>query len=146
LATPCRAFFTFTAAKSSLNPRTWSSIAEILDHAGDFLISQSDYRHGFELYRQAAARFPDAAALHQDLCLCAGKQGHQDVALAAAEAALALEPDSQELVNDMGWTLYERGEPERALPFLQRAVELDPQDALAAENLRICREAIDEHP
>jgi tetratricopeptide (TPR) repeat protein len=120
-------------------------LAEILDHAGDFLISRSDYRAGFELYQRAAARFPDTAALHQGLCLCAGKQGHQDIALAAAEAALVLEPDNQALVNDMGWTLYERGEPDRALPFLQRAVELDPQDALAAENLRICREALEEH-
>ena len=120
-------------------------LAEILDHAGDFLISRSDYRDGFELYQRAVARFPDAAALHQGLCLCAGYQGLHEVALAAAEAALALEPDNQELVNDMGWTLYERGEPDRALPFLQRAVELDPQDALAAENLRICREAFEEH-
>ena len=40
-----------------------------------------------------------------------------------------------------------RGEPERALPFLQRAVGMAPQDALAAENLRICREALrEEHP
>ncbi len=120
-------------------------LADILDHAGDFLISRSDYRDGFELYQRATARFPDVAALHQGLCLCAGRQGHQDIALAAAEAALALEPDNQELVNDLGWTLYERGEPDRALPFLQRAVELDPQDTLAAENLRICREAREEH-
>ncbi len=121
-------------------------LAEIIDHAGDFLISRSDYRDGFELYRQATRRFPDAAALHQGLSLCAGKEGHQDIALAAAEAALALEPDNQAVVNDMGWTLYERGEPDRALPFLQRAVELDPQDALAAENLRICREALELRP
>ncbi len=127
------------------HPAEAPDLAEILDHAGDFLISRSDYRVGFELYQRAVARFPDAAALHQGLCLCAGHQGHHEVALAAAEAALALEPDNQELVNDMGWTLYERGEPARALPFLQRAVELDPQDALAAENLRICREAFEEH-
>jgi tetratricopeptide (TPR) repeat protein len=120
-------------------------LAEILDHAGDFLISRSDYRDGFEFYQRAVAHFPDAASLHQGLCLCAGHQGHHEVALAAAKAALALEPDNQEVVNDMGWTLYERGEPDRALPFLQRAVELDPQDALAAENLRICREALEEH-
>ena len=126
-------------------PAEAPDLAEILDHAGDFLISRSDYRDGFELYQRAVAHFPDAAALHQGLCLCAGHQGHHEVALAAAEAALALEPDNQELVNDMGWTLYERGEPDRALPFLQRAVELDPQDALAAENLRICREAFEEH-
>ena len=72
------------------------------------------------------------------------RRGHHEVALAAAEAALALEPDNQELVNDRGWTLYERGQPDRALPFLQRAVEMDPQDELAAENLRICRGACDD--
>lgn len=126
-------------------PTEAPDLAEILDHAGDFLISRSDYRDGFELYQRAVTHFPNAAALHQGLCLCAGHQGHHEVALAAAEAALALEPDNQELVNDMGWTLYERGELDRALPFLQRAVELDPQDPLAAENLRICRETLDQH-
>jgi tetratricopeptide (TPR) repeat protein len=120
-------------------------LAEILDLAGDFLISRSDYRDGLELYQRAVAHFPETAALHQGLCVCAGHQGHPEIALAAAEAALALEPDNQELVNDLGWTHYERGEPDRALPFLQRAVELDPQDELAAENLRICLEALDEH-
>ena len=125
-------------------PTDAPDLAEILDQAGDFLISRSDYRDGFELYERAVVHFPDAAALHQGLSLCAGRQGHHEVALAAAEAALALEPDNQAVVNDMGWTLYEGGEPDRALPFLQRALELDPQDALAAENLRICREALEE--
>ena len=126
-------------------PKEAPDLAEIVDHAGDFLISRSDYRDGFELYQRAVLHFPDSAALHHGLRLCAGRQGHHEVALAAAETALALEPLNQELVNDMGWTLYERGEPDRALPFLQRAVELDPQDALAAaQNLRICREALEE--
>lgn len=120
-------------------------LAEILDLAGDFLISRSDYGDGFELYQRAVAHFPETAVLHQGLCVCSGHEGHQEIALAAAEAALALEPDNQELVNDLGWTHYERGEPDRALPFLQRAVEMDPRDALTAENLRICLEALDEH-
>jgi len=139
-----RLFSLLDLADNEFGPET-PDLAEILDHAGDFLISRSDYRDGFELYQRAAARFPDVAALHQGLCVCAGHQGNHEVAQAAAEAALALEPDNQELVNDMGWTLYERGEPDRALPFLLRAVELDPQDALAAENLRICRERLEEH-
>ncbi len=126
-------------------PAEGPDLAEILDQAGDFLISRSDYRSGFGLYQRAVTHFPDVAALHQGLSLRAGRQGHHEVALAAAEAALALEPDSQELSNAMGWTLDERGEPDRALPFLQCAVELDPEDALAAENLRICREAFKQH-
>ena len=125
-------------------PTAEPDLAEILDLAGEFLIGRSDYRDGFELYQQAVAHYPEVAALHQGLCVCAGHQGHQDLALRAAEAALALEPDNQAVVNDLGWTLYERGELDRALSYLQRAVELDPEDPLAEENLRICREALDE--
>ena len=39
-------------------PTDVPDLAEILDHAGDFLISRSDYRDGFELYQRAVAHFP----------------------------------------------------------------------------------------
>lgn len=126
------------------SPTAEPDLAEILDLAGEFLIGRCDYRDGLELYQRAVAHFPDVAALHQGVCVCAGHEGDPDLALTAAEAAHALEPDNQQVVNDLGWTLYERGELDRALSHLQRAVEMDPEDALAEENLRICREALDE--
>lgn len=120
-----------------------SNLADVLDQAGDFLISRSEYGDGFELYQRASARYPEVAVLHQGLCVCAGREGDHDTALAAAEAALALEPDNQRLVNDLGWTLFERGEYERSLAQLERAVALDPEDELAAENLRLCIEKLE---
>jgi tetratricopeptide (TPR) repeat protein len=114
-------------------------LPEVLDKAGSFLIGLRNYRDGLELYRGAVARYPQVAALHQGLGCCAGHESLHELALAASRAALELEPENQELVNDMGWTLYESGEPEQALSFLERAVEMDPDDPLAAENLRICR-------
>ncbi|MGH3443644.1 MAG: tetratricopeptide repeat protein [Nitriliruptorales bacterium] len=117
-------------------------LPEILDRAGDFLIGLDRHRDGLTLYQRAAARFPDVAALHQGVSCCAGNEGRHELAIAASEAALELEPDNQELVNDMGWSLFEGDGPEQALPYLQRAVAMDPSDPLAAENLRICREAL----
>lgn len=61
-----------------------------------------------------------------------------DEALTAAEAALALEPDRQELVNDLGWTLYLAGRLVDAQATLERAVTMDPSNRLAPENLRVC--------
>lgn len=142
----CRRLFSLLDLAEHDGAEDTPDLAEIIDLAGDFLISRRDYRDGFELYRRATVRFPAVAALQRGLALCAGRQGHQDIALTAAEAALALEPDDQTVVNDLGWTLYEGGQLDRALPFLERAVELDPQDELAAENLWICQVALREHP
>jgi len=65
--------------------------------------------------------------------------GHHDEAIAASRAALALEPDNQKLVNDLGWSLQQAGIIDEARAILERAVAMDPTDELARENLRICR-------
>lgn len=115
-------------------------LAEIADKAGDFLISLGRYEDGLELYRRATARYPDVPALHQGVSCCAGHEGQHELAIAASKRALELAPDDQELVNDLGWSLFEAGRLDEALVHLELAVAMDPEDALAAENLRICRE------
>jgi tetratricopeptide (TPR) repeat protein len=122
-------------------PDDGQDLAEILDTAGDFLISLERYDDGLELYQRAAARFPDVPALHQGVGCCAGHEGHHELAIAASERALELSPDNQELFNDLGWCLFEAGRLDESLTYLQRAISMDPDDALASENLRICREA-----
>ena len=115
-------------------------LAEVVDKAGDFLISLERYDDGLELYQRATARYPDAPALHQGVSCCAGHEGKHELAIAASERALELAPDDQELVNDLGWSLFEAGRLDEALVHLELAVAMDPEDALAAENLRLCRE------
>ena len=120
-------------------PDETTDLCEIIDKAGDFLIGRGAYGDGLELYRQAAARFPQTAAFHQGLGCCAGHEGLHEEAIAASRAALALDPDNQKFVNDLGWSLYQAGLIHEGRAVLERAVAMDPTDELAVENLRICR-------
>jgi len=90
-------------------------LAEIIDKAGDFLIQMGNYTDGLELYRAAVARFPGYAVFHQGVCCCAGHEGLHEEAITASDAAKRI---------------------------LTRAVDMDPSDKLARENLRLCTETI----
>lgn len=92
--------------------------------------------------KAATIRFPKYAVLHQGLGCCAGHEDQHDVAIAASEAALELDPKNQEYVNDLGWSLYEAGFLDKARQILERAVAMDPSYDIACENLRLCKEAI----
>lgn len=117
-------------------------IRQVIDEAGSFLIRSKKYADGLELFRGAVERFTDRADLYQGLGCCAGHERFFDEAVAAYEKALALEPTRQDLLNDLGWSLYESGRLEKAKEVLLRAVSLDSSDELARENLRICQRAI----
>ena len=117
-------------------------IREIIDTAGSFLIRSKKYADGLDLFRGAVERFTDRANLYQGLGCCAGHEGLFDEAVAAYEKALALEPNRQDLTNDLGWSLYESGRLERAREVLRRAVSMDASDELGRENLRICEQAL----
>jgi tetratricopeptide (TPR) repeat protein len=121
-----------------------TELAEIIDTAGVFLIQTRNYADGLELYRAAAIRFPEHAVLLQGVGCCAGHEGQHEEAIAASEAALDLEPENQKYVNDLGWSLFQAGLLDRARQVLERAVDMDPSDGLARENLRLCTEAIAE--
>jgi protein O-GlcNAc transferase len=124
-------------------PDDTEDLLVILDQAGDFLIQLGRYEDGFAFYRRAVSRFPGAAVLHQGLGCCAGHQGLHGEAISASRAALALEPDNQEFVNDLGWSLYQAGSIEEARTALERAVAMDKTDKLARENLRICMSSVE---
>lgn len=64
-----------------------------------------------------------------------------DIALEVSQRALNLEPDRQDLTNDLGWCLFEAERLEEAEEVLLRAVAMDPSDELARENLRLCQDA-----
>jgi tetratricopeptide (TPR) repeat protein len=119
-------------------PDETEDLAEIVDEAGTFLIQRHRYRDGLDLFRAAVLRFPRVAAIYSGLSCCAGHRGLHEEALAAAETALELDPGNQDYVNDVGWSLLQGGRLAEAREFLQRAVVLDPEDALARDNLTWC--------
>ena len=112
---------------------------KVIDRAGSFLIQSKRYADAMELYEGAVARFPNRAVLYQGLGCCAGHEGLLDRAVAASQKALDLDPVSQDLVNDLGWSLFEAGRLEEAEEVLLRAAAMDPSDDLARENLRLCQ-------
>ena len=116
-----------------------SDLAEIIDEAGEFLIDEGHYADGLELYREAIKRFPHYVPFYQGIGCCAGHEGLHQEAVSVMETALELDPENQEVVNDLGWRLFEAGRIVEASGMLEKAVALDPSDDLARENLRICK-------
>jgi tetratricopeptide (TPR) repeat protein len=112
---------------------------EMIDKAGDFLIQVQRYEEGFKLYQAAVERFSQRAVLYQGLGCCAGHRGLFEKAIEASQRALELEPDNQKLCNDLGWSLFQAGRLKEAENVLLQAIAMDPSDALARENLRLCR-------
>jgi protein O-GlcNAc transferase len=112
---------------------------EVIDKAGTFLMHSERYGEALELYEGAVASFPDRAVLYQGLGCCAGHEGLFNEAVVASQKALELDPNRQDLTNDLGWSLFEAGHLEDAEAMLLRAVAMDPSDDLARENLRLCQ-------
>ncbi|MFO7728922.1 MAG: tetratricopeptide repeat protein [Desulfonatronovibrio sp.] len=127
-------------------PNEFGDLCEVIDKAGDFLIQEARYAEGLKHYEAAAQRFPECVSLYQGVSCCAGHQGLFDKAVEASQRALELEPDSQELVNDLGWSLFEAGRLDEAREVLMRAVDMNPLDELARENLRVCLLELSESP
>lgn len=119
-------------------PAGTRDLHEIIDKAATFLIQFHATADGLELYRKAIARFPDVAVFYQGLGCCAGHEKLHEEALQASRRALELEPDNQQFMNDLGWTLLEAGNLIEARSTLERAVAMDPSDELARENLKHC--------
>ncbi len=65
----------------------------------------------------------------------AEKGKNLDRAQSMAEEALMREPDAAHIIDTMGWVLYRRGEPAKAIPFIERASQMMPYDATVNDHL-----------
>ena len=69
--------------------------------------------------RAAVERFPDVGVFHQGRGCCAAHEGVSFARLvASSRRALAIGPDNQKFVNDLGWCLAQSGAPQEALATL----------------------------
>ena len=87
-----------------------------------------DLERAIDDLRRVVAALPDAGSGHYNLGLALSQWGPErlDEALAEFERAYALEPDSPGVNNALCWTYALLQQPQKALPFCDKAVELDP--------------------
>lgn len=78
--------------------------------------------------------------------LAAHQAGKLDAAAAGYEAVLVESPREFDALHMLGVVLYQRGEFERALDLLERALALQPGDQAAAKNRRLVIDGLERRP
>ncbi len=78
--------------------------------------------------------------------LAAQQAGRLDAAMRGYENALALDPGHFDALHMLGVTCYQRGEFDRALPLIDRALAVVPDSPSAAFNRALVQAALDRRP
>lgn len=93
-----------------------------------------------ELFERAASLAPDFAPLHAYHAQALTTLGHQNLAKQSADRAAAI-PHDDAFINDINGVVYSRtGFHELAVPFFERAVQLNPAPANFHYNLAASRQ------
>ena len=81
---------------------------------------QGELEEAIRLYQESLALYPTAEA-HTFLGWTYSFQGRIDEAIAECHKAIAVDPEYGNPYNDIGVYLMQQGEPEAAIPWLERA-------------------------
>lgn len=94
------------------------------------------FENSFKIFSESARQYPDSAAQANNAAWVAALTGKRlDEALALAERAVKLSPESPSYADTMAEVQFARGDREQALTWARKAVELDPEAKLYAERL-----------
>jgi TonB family protein len=100
------------------------------------LMEQKKVAETEQVMRQALKRLPDNVQLHLYFGSILGQLGKQADADAELKEALRLDPNNALVLNNLGYSLVERGEKlNEALEMIQRAVNIDPNNSAYLDSL-----------
>ncbi|CAM3501437.1 tetratricopeptide repeat protein [Halomonas lysinitropha] len=99
----------------------------------DLAAMESDLRHIIEQDPENANALNALGYTLADLDL----EGRLEEARELIERAHALEPDNPAILDSLGWVLYRQGNPEDALPWLERAWSAMPDQEVAAHLIEV---------
>jgi predicted O-linked N-acetylglucosamine transferase (SPINDLY family) len=118
-----------------------------LANLAHLLFMQERYRQALEIYDRLVAGAADAPAeVWNNRGVCQKATQNSAAAEESFRRALALQPDSPQVLANLGFLLYERTRYEEARPLLRRAHELDPDRLqLAAQLLDVDLQFADWH-
>jgi tetratricopeptide (TPR) repeat protein len=101
------------------------AIAQYPDHLlawyllGQAAMGRSAWQEAADAFAAVVRRYPASFAAQRDLALALEQLGRVDEARAAFEAALARQPDHQDVRLRLAFMLFDRGQREAALPHLE---------------------------
>lgn len=104
------------------------SIARLAERHGQ--VEQAE-----QLYRTMVAQNTNAWEAHHRLGVLAARRRHFDEARQHFAAALAIQPENAQLLNDIGYAYYLQDDLSQAETHLRQALALNPYDRAAHNNL-----------
>ncbi|MGD8569179.1 MAG: tetratricopeptide repeat protein [Gammaproteobacteria bacterium] len=103
---------------------------------GDILREAKRYPDAKEFYTKVLSTMPDETSIRYARALVAEKMGELDLAESDLQAILKKEPSNAQVLNALGYTLADRTDRyEEALKYIQRAIELEPDDAAVVDSM-----------
>lgn len=102
------------------------SSGRVMNLIGLTYFHQKNYRQAAEWFRKAASVQPDYAPAHKNLGAAYAMNRQFERAREAYEKALALEPASASTYFSLGSVCFELGDRDKAMSYLSRGLELDP--------------------
>jgi putative PEP-CTERM system TPR-repeat lipoprotein len=100
--------------------------AAVITYLAERALAGKRFAAAAEHYRRALDRYPDNPLFLNNLAWSTNEL-KQPQALEYAERAHELAPENPAIMDTLGWILSERGQSERGLELIGRAVELAPE-------------------
>jgi len=97
-------------------------------YLGQRSLAKNDYKSAVPHFRAALANQPENVIILNNLAWAMSEAGDAG-AVAHAEHAYRLAPNSPEVANTYGWILVKRGDTARGIELLRKSVNLAPNDA-----------------
>jgi tetratricopeptide (TPR) repeat protein len=107
------------------------AIAQYPDHLlawyllGQSALGRSAWEEAADAFANVVKHYPASFAAHRDLGLALEHLGRVDEAKASFETALARRPDNQDVRLRLAFLLYDKGQPDAALPHLETLAGAD---------------------
>ncbi len=112
------------------------SFIEAYELTGRLLLENKDLEGAKKVFKEVLSIEPDNINAHHMLGVIYSKENKLLEAIREWEGVLAVAPEADETLREMGCTLNLLGDEERAVRLLNRALEINPENIQARIDLR----------
>ncbi|WP_426169816.1 tetratricopeptide repeat protein [Sandarakinorhabdus sp. DWP1-3-1] len=119
-----------------INARNTPAPSGDMYQTGRGLLAAGDVTGAMAAFRQALLEAPQSVDALNGLGVCYDRLGRFDISRGYYDSALAIDPDSPLVLNNLGYSLYLQGQFAAAIPMLQRAGGAD-DPAVSAASQRV---------